>query len=76
MRNEVLRDVLAGCAGVLAVAVAIGLPRTSTVAHEPSQFSAPRIVLLPHYSKLPNSCWVMPVAPSARPQAQHITICP
>jgi hypothetical protein len=52
MRNEVLRDVLAGCAGVLAVAAVIGLPN-GAVTHVRAEFSGVQhAVLLPHYSGL------------------------
>jgi hypothetical protein len=72
MRNEVLRDVLAGCAGVLAVAAAIGLPGTSARVQRPAG-PAP-VVLLPYFSRQPNYCRAMPAVPSAlRPR---ITICP
>jgi hypothetical protein len=56
MRNEVLRDVLAGCAGVLAVAAAIGLPKASAPAQQQVPVPAQHIVLLPKYSRaVPNS---------------------
>jgi hypothetical protein len=54
MRNEILRDVLAGCAGVLVVALAIGAPGGSPAA--PSSPPPPRVqqvqgaMLLPYYS--------------------------
>jgi hypothetical protein len=47
MRSEILRDVIAGCAGVLAVAAAIGLPRESPAAQQ-QQFQHTQ--LLPYYS--------------------------
>jgi len=73
MRNEVLRDVLAGCAGVLAVAAAIGLPGVSAPVQQPAA-PAPQYVLLPYFSRQPNNCRVMPEVPSAaRPR---INICP
>jgi hypothetical protein len=53
MRNEVLRDVLAGCAGVLAVAAAIGLPSGPDGAQPPARFPTQHAVLLPHFSKVP-----------------------
>jgi len=51
MRNEILRDVLAGCAGVLAVMALIGLPRDPSPAGQPQgrvQWQQTR--LLPYYS--------------------------
>jgi hypothetical protein len=68
MRNEILRDVLAGCAGVLAVAAAIGLPRASVAAQQPAPLPAPHYVLLPKLSR------VGPTVPSA--PRQRITIGP
>jgi hypothetical protein len=73
MRNEVLRDVLAGCAGVLAVATAIGLPRASVPAQQPAA-PAPQYKLLPYFSRQPNYCRAMPAVPSA--PRQGITTCP
>lgn len=64
MRNEVLRDVLAGCAGVLAVAAAIGLPTASAPTQQQAPVPAQRYVLLPKFS---------PVAPKA-PSAPHVRI--
>jgi hypothetical protein len=53
MRNEVLRDVLAGCAGVLAVAAVIGLPNGAAGTHVRAEFSGVQhAVLLPHYSRI------------------------
>jgi hypothetical protein len=66
MRNEVLRDVLAGCAGVLAVAAAIGLPNASAPAQQQAPVPAQHIVLLPKFSKMG------PPAPSA-PHARITT---
>jgi hypothetical protein len=51
MRNEILRDVLAGSAGVLAVAAVIGLPRGAVAANVPAPFSGQHVVLLPHYTR-------------------------
>jgi hypothetical protein len=51
MRNEILRDVLAGSAGVLAVAAVIGLPRGAVTANVPAPFSGQHVVLLPHYTR-------------------------
>jgi hypothetical protein len=75
MRNEVLRDVLAGCAGVLAVATVIGLPRASAHVQQPAA-PAPQYKLLPYFSRQPNNCPAMPAVPSAPPQSQRITGCP
>ncbi len=50
MRNEILRDVVAGCAGVLAVAALIGLPRESAPARAPADWQGQHYVLLPHFS--------------------------
>ncbi len=67
MRNEILRDVIAGCAGVLAVAAVIGLPREQAAVQQ-QQWQFQHAVLLPHFSP------VAPAAPSApRPR---ITIGP
>jgi cobalamin synthase len=60
MRNEVLRDVVAGCAGVLAVAAVIGLPGGSVTVNHPEQFQFQHAVLLPHFSKV-----TAPVPPQA-----------
>jgi hypothetical protein len=62
MRNEILRDVLAGCAGVLAVAAAIGLPTGPVADQQPGHFQLQHAVLLPHFSK---------VGPSAPAPPQH-----
>jgi hypothetical protein len=56
MRNEVLRDVLAGCAGVLAVAAVIGLPNGAATDHMRAESGVQHAVLLPHLS------WVGPPA--------------
>jgi hypothetical protein len=73
MRNEVLRDVLAGCAGVLAVAAAIGLPNASAPAQQQARLPAQHIVLLPKYTHtLPRVSWVSPTAPG--PSAPHAKI--
>jgi ribonuclease I len=72
MRNEVLRDVLAGCAGVLAVAAAIGLPRASAPVQQPAA-PAPQYMLLPYFQ--PNYCRANHAVPSAPPQSQRIRVC-
>jgi hypothetical protein len=73
MSNQVLRDVLAGCAGVLAVATLIGLPKASAPVLQPPA-PAPQYMLLPYFSRQPTYCRAMPAVPSApRPR---ITICP
>jgi alkylated DNA nucleotide flippase Atl1 len=46
MRSEILRDVIAGCAGVLAVAALIGLPGRQV---GQQQFQSRRTELLPFY---------------------------
>ena len=48
MRSEILRDVIAGCAGVLAVAALIGLPGRPSAASSP-QFQYGRTELLPYF---------------------------
>jgi hypothetical protein len=68
MTNEVLRDVLAGCAGVLAVAAIIGLPRASAPVQQQAPAAAQRIVLLPYvnFSRVGPPAPAAPVAPHAR----------
>ncbi len=59
MRNEILRDVLAGCAGVLAVMALIGLPKDPAPAGRPQvrmQWQQ-EIRLLPVYSSNLRSPW-------------------
>ena len=46
MRSEILRDAIAGCAGVLAVAALIGLPTSSAADQQQSQ--SPPAHLLPY----------------------------
>jgi hypothetical protein len=65
MRNEILRDVLAGCAGVLAVAATIGLPRASAPVQQ-AQLPGQHYVLLPHFSKVAPTAPRPPSAPRAR----------
>ena len=61
MRSEVLRDVIAGCAGVLAVAVLIGLPGGATTGQQPqSQYR--HAELLPYFHRL-NPAIPAPPAP-------------
>jgi hypothetical protein len=62
MRNEVLRDVLAGCVGVLAVAAVIGLPKD--IDHVGAQSGVQHAVLLPDYSRVGPP--PVPWAPGAR----------
>lgn len=52
MRNEFLRDVLAGSAGVLLVLALIGLPRDQTAAKPQVPPRWPGVQLLPYYSSL------------------------
>jgi hypothetical protein len=51
MRSEVLRDVVAGCAGVLAVAALIGLPGRASTIQQP-QFQYRHAELLPYFHRL------------------------
>ncbi len=53
MRNEILRDLLFGCAGVFMVIAVIGLPRPAQVAHQQWQVQFQDPHLLPYYSSLP-----------------------
>jgi hypothetical protein len=77
MRNEVLRDVLAGCAGVLAVAAAIGLPNASTPAQQQARLPAQHIVLLPKYSRTgPPVSMLSPPAPATAAPHMKITTGP
>jgi hypothetical protein len=77
MRNEVLRDVLAGCAGVLAVAAAIGLPNASAPAQQQARLPAQHIVLLPKYSHTgPSVSQVSPPAPARSAPQVRITTGP
>jgi hypothetical protein len=64
MRSEILRDVIAGCAGVLAVAAVIGLPGKPTASQQP-QFLTPHAVLLPYFQMLKPTVPVPP-APHTR----------
>ncbi|HEX3923684.1 MAG TPA: hypothetical protein VHY31_15465 [Streptosporangiaceae bacterium] len=55
MRNEILRDVLAGCVGVLVVAMTIGAPSGSPAARSSPPLTRVQpvqggIMLLPYYS--------------------------
>jgi hypothetical protein len=51
MRSEVLRDVFAGCAGVLAVAALIGLPGKASTGQQ-SQLQYRHAELLPYFHRL------------------------
>jgi hypothetical protein len=62
MRSEILRDVVAGCAGALAVAALIGLPG-KPAAGQPPQFG--RVELLPYFRML-NPTVPAPPAPHTR----------
>jgi hypothetical protein len=64
MRNEVLRDVLAGCAGVLAVAAVIGLPSGAATDHARVEFSGQHAVLLPYFRRVGPT----PPPPVSRPR--------
>ena len=64
MRSEILRDVIAGCAGVLAVAALIGLPGRPSVGQQP-QFQYGRTELLPYFRTV-NPSVPVPPAPHTR----------
>jgi hypothetical protein len=64
MRSQILRDVIAGCAGALAVAALIGLPWKPAVGQP--RLQSPVTELLPYYRQLPPT---VPVPP-----AQHTKI--
>jgi hypothetical protein len=66
MRNQVLRDVLAGCAGVLAVAATIGLPRASAPVQQQAQIPGQHYVLLPHFTRVAPTAPTPPSAPRAK----------
>jgi hypothetical protein len=70
MRNEILRDVLAGCAGVLAVVAVIGVPRDAAAVQHSQQFLNQHAVLLPHYTHVAPQA---PVAPT-QPGFRHVPI--
>ena len=48
MRSDVLRDVIAGCAGALAVAALIGLPGRAAMDQQP-QLQYGHVKLLPYF---------------------------
>ena len=50
MWNEILRDVIAGCAGVLMVAAVIGLPKEAGPAQRQDRVQWQDTRLLPYYS--------------------------
>jgi hypothetical protein len=50
MRNEFLRDVLAGSAGVLLVLAVIGLPKDATAAAPQVPAQGQGVKLLPYYT--------------------------
>jgi hypothetical protein len=60
--NGILRDVLAGCAGVAAVAAMIGMPRGSA-AVQPQQLQVQHAVLLPYFTRVAPA---VPAAPHQR----------
>jgi hypothetical protein len=68
MRNEVLRDVLAGCAGVLAVAAVIGLPKDAAAVQHSQQSQILHARLLPHISLTRPQVPQLP----ARPAPPHV----
>jgi hypothetical protein len=53
MRNEILRDMVFGCAGVLVVMAAIGLPPQVPAAPQMWRLQFQRDRLLPYYSPSP-----------------------
>jgi hypothetical protein len=65
MRSEVLRDVLAGCAGVLAVAALIGLPGRASTGQQP-QFQYQHAELLPYFHRVKSA--------NPEPPAPHTSI--
>jgi len=56
MRSEILRDVIAGCAGVLAVAALIGLPTSRAGDQQQSQNRPAQLLPYVHFArpKLPD----------------------
>jgi hypothetical protein len=66
MRNEILRDVLAGCAGVLAVVAVIGLPRDAAAVQHSQQWLDQHAMLLPHYSHVAPQAPAAPTLPGTR----------
>jgi hypothetical protein len=56
MRSEILRDVIAGCAGVLAVAALIGLPTSRAADQQRSQSRTAQLLPYVHFArpKLPD----------------------
>lgn len=53
MRNEILRDMVFGCAGVLMVMAAIGLPPQAPASPQIWRMQFQRDRLLPYYSPNP-----------------------
>jgi hypothetical protein len=64
MRSQILRDVIAGCAGALAVAALIGLPWKPAAGQQP-QAQPRHYELLPYFRPLKPAVPVPP-APHAR----------
>jgi hypothetical protein len=56
MRSEILRDVIAGCAGVLATAALIGLPTSRAADQQQSQDRPAQLLPYVHFArpKLPD----------------------
>jgi hypothetical protein len=51
MRSEILRDVIAGCAGVLAVLVLIGLPTSRAAGQQQSQNGHAQLLPYVHFAR-------------------------
>jgi hypothetical protein len=51
MRSEILRDVIAGCAGVLAVGALIGLPTPRAVDQQQSQNPPAQLLPYVHFAR-------------------------
>jgi hypothetical protein len=68
MRSEILRDVIAGCAGVLAVAALIGLPTSRAGDLQQSQSRRAQLLPYVHFTK--------PKLPDLPPPRTNITVRP
>lgn len=71
MKYGILRDVVAGCAGVVVVAAVIGFPKPADPAAPGARPSGQHVVLLPFYSGLgsgqPRHWFVAPPPPPRTP---------